>query len=99
MLEAWSQTYILAVRFNHHPGFVTHEGVVETDPRTLANERIWTGTDTPQAKGPGGHDYTIGPGSAFAGTVSHSGSAGCRSAVASNRLPAGRIHNHAPIEF
>ena len=37
MLEARSQAYVLAVRSNHHLHFVTHEGLVETDPRTLAN--------------------------------------------------------------
>ena len=37
MLEVRSQAYVLAVRSNHHLHFVTHEGLLETDPRTLAN--------------------------------------------------------------
>ena len=44
MLEARSQAYVLAVRSNHRLRFVTREGVVETDPRTLANgleDRDW----------------------------------------------------------
>ena len=44
MLEARSQAYVLAVRSNHHLRFVTQEGLVETDPRTLASgleDRDW----------------------------------------------------------
>ena len=44
MLEARSQAYVLAVRSNHHLRFVTQEGLVGTDPKTLANgleDRDW----------------------------------------------------------
>ena len=37
MLEARGQAYVLAVRSNHHLRFMTHEGLVETNPKTLAN--------------------------------------------------------------
>ena len=38
MLEARGQAYVLAVRSNHHLRFVTQEGLVETNPKTLAND-------------------------------------------------------------
>ena len=38
MLEARGQAYVLAVRSNHHLRFMTHEGLVETNPKTLAND-------------------------------------------------------------
>lgn len=37
MLEERGQPYVLAVRSNHHLRFVTHEGLVATDPETLAD--------------------------------------------------------------
>ena len=36
LLEARSQAYVLAVRSNHHLRLVTGEGLLETDPKTLA---------------------------------------------------------------
>ena len=38
MLEARGQAYVLAVRSNHHLRFMTQEGLVETNPKTLAND-------------------------------------------------------------
>jgi SRSO17 transposase len=38
MLEERRQPYVLAVRSNHHLRFVAPEGLVETDPRTIAEE-------------------------------------------------------------
>jgi SRSO17 transposase len=37
MLEARSQPYVLATRSNHHLCFLTREGLVQTDPVTLAD--------------------------------------------------------------
>ena len=36
MLEERSQAYLLAVRSNHHLRFVSQDGLVQTDPKTLA---------------------------------------------------------------
>ena len=38
MLEERRQPYVLAVRSNHHLRFLTPEGLIETDPRTIAAE-------------------------------------------------------------
>lgn len=38
MLEERRQPYVLAVRSNHHLRFITPEGFVETDPKTLAGD-------------------------------------------------------------
>lgn len=37
MLEERRQPYVLAVRSNHHLRFIGQEGVVETDPGTIAD--------------------------------------------------------------
>lgn len=45
MLEARKQAYVLAVRSNHTLRFITGEGVVQTDPATLADDldaSAWT---------------------------------------------------------
>jgi SRSO17 transposase len=38
MLEARRQPYVLAVRSNHHLRFITQEGFIETDPKTIAGD-------------------------------------------------------------
>ena len=38
MLEARRQPYVLAVRSNHHLGFLTQEGLLQTNPAELADE-------------------------------------------------------------
>ncbi len=52
MLEKRSQAYVLAVRSNHHLRFVSQEGLVETDPRTLA-EALESAAWTSHAAGEG----------------------------------------------
>jgi SRSO17 transposase len=45
MLEERRQPYVLAVRSNHHLRFLTQEGLVETDPRTIGEDlpgEVWT---------------------------------------------------------
>lgn len=45
MLEARRQPYVLAVRSNHHLRFLAQEGLVETDPKTIAEDlsaEAWT---------------------------------------------------------
>lgn len=45
MLEERRQPYVLAVRSNHHLRFLTQEGIVETDPKALAEDlaaEAWT---------------------------------------------------------
>jgi len=38
MLEGRGQSYVLAVRSNHHLRFLTSAGLIETDPETLADD-------------------------------------------------------------
>lgn len=38
MLEARRQPYVLAVRSNHHLRFIAQEGLIETDPKTIAED-------------------------------------------------------------
>lgn len=52
MLEERRQPYVLAVRSNHHLRFIAEEGLVQTDPRTIA-ERLPAEAWTPLAAGEG----------------------------------------------
>lgn len=52
MLEERRQPYVLAVRSNHHLRFVSQEGFIETDPKTLA-EDLPAGAWTTLAAGEG----------------------------------------------
>jgi SRSO17 transposase len=38
MLEERRQPYVLAVRSNHHLRFIAQEGLIETDPKTIAED-------------------------------------------------------------
>lgn len=45
MLEERRQPYVLAVRSNHHLRFITQEGLIEADPKTIAEDlptHAWT---------------------------------------------------------
>jgi SRSO17 transposase len=45
MLEDRQQPYVLAIRSNHHLRFVTKDGFVQTDPKTIADDLLtqaWT---------------------------------------------------------
>lgn len=52
MLEARGQPYVLATRSNHHLRFLTRDGLVQTDPATLADALPATAW-TPHAAGEG----------------------------------------------
>lgn len=61
MLEERRQPYVLAVRSNHHLRFIAQEGLVETDPKTIAEDlpaEAWTTLPAGEgAKGPRLYDW------------------------------------------
>jgi SRSO17 transposase len=78
MLEERRQSYVLAVRSNHHLRFLTEEGLLQTNPAELADEVPAEAWSTHAAgEGSKGSGYMIGRALRYPGSLMRASSVGC----------------------